>query len=258
MYANPCVTTRRRLWSYLDSIKKCFRLPWLVTGDFNKITNISEKRRGRMHYSNSGFADWIYRNDLVDLGFTGPRYTWMTKRGIGEEIWERLDIAICSMDWRLLYIDGYVKHLPRVLSDHCPVLIQFHSNHMPNSKNKPFRFEAMWLNHKKFDEFFINNWSSYEEDTAGKIPKFTDTLKRWNKEEFGNLFHNKRKILAHIQGVQKCLSIKFSLNLSRLEDSLLAKYSEILKQEEMFWKQKSRNLWLKECRRCVFITVPCE
>ncbi|KAK3193218.1 hypothetical protein Dsin_024528 [Dipteronia sinensis] len=70
--------------------------------------------------------------------------------------------------------------------------------------------------------------------------------KKWNKEEFGNLFHNKRRLLARIQGVQKCLSERFFHHLSLLEESLLDNYKDTLEQEEIFWKQKSRNCWLKE------------
>ncbi|KAK2637748.1 hypothetical protein Ddye_025543 [Dipteronia dyeriana] len=44
VYANPCLTTRRHLWNYLDSITNCFDFPWMVAGDFNDITYNSEKR----------------------------------------------------------------------------------------------------------------------------------------------------------------------------------------------------------------------
>ncbi|KAK3222791.1 hypothetical protein Dsin_009816 [Dipteronia sinensis] len=98
IYANPCVTSRKSLWNYLDSIRNCFLLPWLIVGDFNEITCHSVKRGGRYKFSNSGFANRIGRNNLVDMGFIGSRFTWMAKKGIGEEIWERLDKALCSMD----------------------------------------------------------------------------------------------------------------------------------------------------------------
>ncbi|KAK2662407.1 hypothetical protein Ddye_000981 [Dipteronia dyeriana] len=112
------------LWSYLDAIRNCFNLPWLVAEDFNEIVTSSEKRGGRVNHSNSGFGNWIDRNGLVYLGFIGSKFTWMTKKGVHEEIWERLDRALCSMDWRLLFVEGFMRHLPRVLSDHCHILIQ--------------------------------------------------------------------------------------------------------------------------------------
>ena len=246
VYANPCVTSRKPLWRYLDSIRGCFQLPWLIAGDFNEIICNSEKRGGRSKFSNSGFAAWIDRNCLVDMGFIGSKFTWMTKRGIGEEIWERLDRAICSMDWRLCYAEGFVKHLPRVVSDHCPILIHLYSNQIPKCDSKPFRFEAMWMKHMKFHEVVHNHWRDYKESVGGKLQAFADVLRVWNKETFGNIFHNKRRLLARIQGVQKCLSNNYAFHLAILEEKLVSEYSNVLEQEEVFWQQKSRNCWLKE------------
>ncbi|KAK3212865.1 hypothetical protein Dsin_017571 [Dipteronia sinensis] len=48
--------------------------------------------------------------------------------------------------------EGFVKHLSRVVSDHSLILIHLYSNHVPKCGLKPFRFEAMWLKHKNFDE----------------------------------------------------------------------------------------------------------
>ena len=177
VYANPCVTTRRLLWNYVNAIRTCFSLPWLMAGDFNRIITYAEKRGGRPNYSNNGFGGWIDRNELVDLGFLSPRFTWMTKRGIGEEIWERLDRALCSMDWRIHYGEGFVRHLPLVMLDHCPILIQLLSNHVSNSNCKPFRCEAMWLKHKDFDELIRNNWSCQGVLVTDRIHKLMGILK---------------------------------------------------------------------------------
>ena len=217
-----------------------------MAGDFNEITNPSEKRGGRPTHSNSGFGDWIDRNELVDLGFLGPRFTWMTRRGIGEEIWERLDRALCSMDWRVKFGEGFVRHLPRVMSDHCPILIQLHSNHIPKTHGKPFRFEAMWLKHKDFADLIHDNWSCNGASVAERIQHLTGILKDWNKVKFGNIFYIKRKLLARIQGIQCHLSVKPSHSLAKLEERLLSEYRDILEREEIFWQQKSRNCWLKD------------
>ena len=157
VYANPCANIRRLLWSYLDSIRSCFQMPWLIVGDFNEITSCDEKRGGRTTFSYSGFSNWIDRNELVDMGFIGPRFTWMNKRGVGDEVWERLDRGLCSMEWRIHYSESFVKHLPRLSSDHCPVLIQLQSTQIPYSMSKPFRFEAMWLKNKDFEAIISNN-----------------------------------------------------------------------------------------------------
>ncbi|KAK3221245.1 hypothetical protein Dsin_008270 [Dipteronia sinensis] len=88
VYVNPSVVIRRHLWKYLSAIRDCFKGPWVVMGDFNEITCSMEKRGGRGYFSKTGFVDWISENKLVDLGFISQKFTWITRRGISEDIWE--------------------------------------------------------------------------------------------------------------------------------------------------------------------------
>lgn len=52
-------------------------LPWLVCGDFNEVTNASEKLGGNPIKNNrvSAFVKCINEMNMLDLGFTGPRFT---------------------------------------------------------------------------------------------------------------------------------------------------------------------------------------
>ena len=75
----------------------------MVIGDFNKIVSSLEKRGGRKSLSKTSFGEWISNNMLVDMGFIRQKFTWMTKRGVGEDIWERLDGGLCSMEWRDMF-----------------------------------------------------------------------------------------------------------------------------------------------------------
>lgn len=143
-YAHPCPGIRKSLWNYLDGVSSTNNLPWLVTGDFNEIIDESEKKGGRAAHCNSGFADWIGRHHLVDLGFSGAEFTWCKKNIHGETLWERLDRGLCNITWRLKFPEGFVRHLPRVKSDHCPILISLNSAQCPRSEFKIFRFQAMW------------------------------------------------------------------------------------------------------------------
>ena len=70
----------------------------MVLGDFNEITNSFEKRGGHNCFSKSCFVEWINDNKLVDIRFVGQKFTWMTRRGFREDIWENLDRALCSME----------------------------------------------------------------------------------------------------------------------------------------------------------------
>ncbi|KAK1554545.1 hypothetical protein Q3G72_013786 [Acer saccharum] len=246
VYDNPSVGIRRKLWGYLSAIRSCFKGPWVVMGDFNEIINSAEKKGGRGFFSNSGFADWINDNKLVDLGFIGQKYTWMTKRGISEDIWVRLDRALCSMEWRVGFGEGYVRHLPRIISDHCPIMLCLHSSHIPRGPLKPFRFEAMWLRHEEFSDMARRSWGSHGSDLPNKLKCMAASFKIWNKEVFGCIFHRKRRIIARLQGIQRSLSERSNPWLASLEIKLREEYDLIVDQEETFWLQKSRNTWLKE------------
>ncbi|KAK3185145.1 hypothetical protein Dsin_032431 [Dipteronia sinensis] len=99
----------------------------------------------------------------------------------------------------------------------------------------------MWMKHKEFVELVQNSWQSQRTSVVEKIRKLNGILKNWNKDKFGNIFHNKRRLLAMINGIQNCLSKRPSQYLSTLEETLVKEYQDILEQEEIFWQQKSRN-----------------
>ena len=60
---------------------------------------------------------------MIDIGFSGPRFTWTNKREIQALIQERIDRFFVNPSWCLLYPEARVTHLTRSHSDHCPVLL---------------------------------------------------------------------------------------------------------------------------------------
>ena len=79
-----------------------------------------------------------------------------------------------------------------------------------------------------------------------KTANLVSPLTQWNKTVFGCIFQRKRSILARLAGIQKQLCIAPNLFLNQLDLELSSEYNHLLDQEELFWKQKSRNNWLKE------------
>lgn len=70
-------------------------MTWLTIGDVNEIVTQSEKWGGRPinHCRANLFKNTINSCNLIDLGFNGPKFTWINKRK-NNPISERLDRGV--------------------------------------------------------------------------------------------------------------------------------------------------------------------
>lgn len=79
----------------------------------------------------------------------------------------------------------------------------------------------------------------------GALGKLTHILVDWNKDAFGNIFFKKKKIKRRLDGVQSALPVATIASLLKLESRLKRDWEDMLLQEEIVWKQKSRASWLR-------------
>lgn len=115
--------------------------------------------------------NWVDSYGLVDLGYQGPNYTWLNCR-----VKERLDKGFCNVSWRLAFPDAFIQHLPRVKSDHFPLLLNLFSSVVSHGINKPFLFQSVWMNHDKFSDFVLDQWKSYDGNLSHKVQKLSSDL----------------------------------------------------------------------------------
>ena len=211
-----------------------------MVGDFNEPLIEKDKYRGKgVHVNRSlAFKDCLDFCNMVDMGFSGPRYTWSNKRELNNLILERIDRFFMNLDWCLLYLDARVTHLPRCHSDHCSVLMETHPIRNINL-TRPFKFQEFWLFDTSFPSVVSRAWSG-SRDLAESINTFSRDVSVWNKTHFGNVHHRKRRVIARIYGVQKALAAHPNTDLINLEKHLHQELDLLPDQERDLWALKSR------------------
>nr|POE69953.1 hypothetical protein CFP56_57754 [Quercus suber] len=148
-------TSRRDAsWALLKVIRDRSTLPWLAIGDFNELVSDSEKEGGssrpRRHMKN--FADTLNWCGLRNMGFVGPRFTWLYQSVNGFQIRERLDRAVASLACCARFKEARVYHLSNSASDHSPLSLHFLLKKKKRYQRKIFRFESMWLKDPKCED----------------------------------------------------------------------------------------------------------
>lgn len=245
LYASPNPRIRDILWEDLQDFASTNTYAWSVAGDFNEVAKVEETRSSSTdtgHSQRRKFVENINACKLMDMGASGPKFTWTNGRQGSANVQKRLDRGLCNEDWRAMFPEGMIQNLPRTYSDHAPLLISPHGMHSITFIHRPFRFEAAWIMDATFGDVVLSGWNG--SNLREKIDNFSKAAISWNKNVFGNIFRKKRWTLARIKGVQDSQSKSFSHNLISLEKDLVADYNNILAQEELLWFQKSRAKWI--------------
>lgn len=124
-------------------------------GDFNDIMKKEKFGGNRVNFMcMHDFNNVIQNYNLLDLGFTGQKFTWSNCRK-NNLILERLDHFLANPLWLAKFPQTLVTHLSRTHSDHCPLILSTN----PNSRHasKPFRLKSIWSNHPFFDTLVHNH-----------------------------------------------------------------------------------------------------
>nr|GMC69261.1 uncharacterized protein LOC109193611 [Ipomoea batatas] len=176
-------------------------LPWVAVRDFNSVASRDEVSclEGFQEQQSREFLEWIDNENLIDLGFLGPKFTW--KRGANSESFRyvRLFRALCSERWLDMLPTAGVTNLPSATSNHNPILVE--------TRGRDFNY----------------------------APRRTS---------FGNIDKRKRRVLAHLEGIQKRIGTSLNDNMIKLERKLKKELEDILYQEEHTWYQRSQEDWI--------------
>ena len=104
---------------------------------------------------------------------------------------KHLDRALCNPSWYLLFEETTVLHLPKTSSDHHPIFINSSPSNLLHA-NRPFRLETIWFSDLLFPKIIQDSWNSHSEDAILALKDFTNKIRIWNRNVFGNIFQKKK------------------------------------------------------------------
>ncbi|XP_019162696.1 PREDICTED: uncharacterized protein LOC109159124 [Ipomoea nil] len=247
-YVRPNLLAKSRFWEECKLFSNSIQGPWILMGDLNDIAMV-EEQWGSEFINIPGmqrFTDAFSNCGLIDPGSVGTKFTWC--RFVGNRVTQmrRIDRVLWNMDAQLAFPEAKVVILPRLHSDHNPILFMDAAGSPPDRNLRPFRFEAAWLNRDDYGLIWKNATNGGDQEIVNILGDITEKSKAWNRDVFGNIFKRKRDLEARIRGIQSNPYYATSRGLQALEKRLAANLNQVLDQEETLWFQKSRANWIKE------------
>ncbi|CAN0926190.1 hypothetical protein LINGRAHAP2_LOCUS35190 [Linum grandiflorum] len=202
VHAPTDVNERRAFWTSISALNTNSEVAWLIVGDCNAVLYDYEKEGGNLiNYSSTlDFRNFLFDNELMDMGYIGDAFTWTNGQANGDEIKVRLDRALCSPRWRVDYEDATVFHEQRIGSDHRPLSISLHGNN--RQRCHPFRFDARWMSKDQCNLIIQEKWQA-EENVAEKLKRCATDLKKWSKTDHDNTITLETNITARLEVINQ-------------------------------------------------------
>ncbi|XP_074356438.1 uncharacterized protein LOC141696155 [Apium graveolens] len=242
IYGEPDRNQRRKTWDLLQNLERDSNLPWCVIGDLNNVVSQQDKIGGAPYPSwlIEGFNEVLVEIRLVDLDLVGHQFIW--ERGRGTAAWTevRLDRALTTLLWLNLFPMVKLYNLEGSSSDHSPIKFIPEASEKSVGQKK-FKFENAWLREPMCRQLVIKSLDSENnEDIQVKIKNCGKKLLQWGQEVTGKFSERIKRCKIEMCRLRKFRDPISAHKYQEAKDQLLL----ILEQKEIFWRQRSKQLWL--------------
>ncbi|KAJ1296597.1 hypothetical protein BS78_01G314000 [Paspalum vaginatum] len=253
IYGEPKTEQRHVFWDRMRFLKAQWEGPWVCIGDFNEVLS-SEEHMGPTNRGESQmrlFRECLEDCQLMDLGFTGPNYTWNNRQQEDHNIRVRLDRAVANGQFTQLFDDIQVENIITTSSDHFAVHLSISKHRERRYKDlggRNFRFEAAWCRAPDYLDIVEKSWVEGSvgprslQNTWANLKKMAGTLSKWNRESFGSPRKEIKKLEKRLARLRhECTTRSYAQEERDIERRLC----ELFEREEMMARQRSRVDWLK-------------
>lgn len=244
VYGDPVIACRENVWDSLITTSQTRDGVWFMIGDFNEITGNHEKRGGRRRAESTflPFRSMLAHCGMIEFPYTGNSLSWVGRRSNGK-VQCRLDRAVGNEDWHTLFSHTKVEYLKLWGSDHRPVLARIQTR--DRRIQKSFKFDKRCLGKMGFKEAVEEGWGEVLQegptDIYAKVAACRKAISSWKRN---NPLNAEKKI----EDLKIKLDAAQGHDLTSPEDEMALKgqLCAALRDNEIFWKQKSRATWLRE------------
>ncbi|KAL8119408.1 hypothetical protein AgCh_016796 [Apium graveolens] len=243
IYGEPSRTQRSKTWDLLRNLSRDANLPWCLVGDFNNVTSQADIKGGVAYPSRliEGFNDCLTDVELHDHDIIGHQYTWERGRNTDHWIEIRLDRVLSNMQWSNMFEMVKVYNLEGSPSDHSPLLL-IPEQQSRGNKRKQFRFENAWLTEPVCFQIIKDCWEEEgNRNVNQKVRRCADSLEVWGREITGCFGKRIKECKIKLKDLRQ----KRDPQSITEYESTKKKLHLILDQKEIFWRQRSKQLWLQ-------------
>jgi hypothetical protein len=190
------------------------------------------------------FNAWVDMWSLIEIGLTGRTFTWSNNQE--NRIMSKIDRIFVSTEFEALFPLASARALPRIGSDHTPIVWDSGIGNPP--KKSSFKFEKWWLSRPDFKDIVIKAWSVDRKGMnsldwwQSKVRCFRKLAKGWSANIDAEIRKHKKELMQEYD----LLDIKTELHsLCGIESDRL---EEILRELNNYWvieevkaKQRARD-----------------
>ncbi|GAU24354.1 hypothetical protein TSUD_49430 [Trifolium subterraneum] len=178
--------------------------PWCIIGDFTDLLTSDEKRGG-------------------------------SRRALEE----KLDRAMHTHSWHSMFPAARLFNLVAATSDHSPILLKLEHKSYIKPKHS-FHFENSWLLDNSLADIIASNWPYYPtSNIIQKLKYCIDDMEAWSKENSPNYRETANKLRRELE-IVRCTHDHIS---DTAVTNIQNKLSNVLLQEDKYWKQLAKNLY---------------